>query len=484
MPRSGLTIVTVVAWVAMCGLAQSAWADDSAARVSSVKYQTFIYPRPDARGRVLGIMRVGFSVALKDERLVAGQNCPGGFFAIEPRGYVCRDRTVTLEQDTPFLRNNAITMPRAGDHPYDYALSSGAPMYARLPTRAEARRAEGRYGAAGVHVPLAAMSRNHERLATVEPIAPEHPVPGFLALGLTAKEEPPLSLLVRTIPHGSMLSYARAFEADGRTWLLAADLTVVPADRVRRFVRSASPGVLLGGDVTLPLGWFRGSPKPAYRMRDDATFERSGDEWAPSSYVALSGTRAVSGARSFHETRELRGGVALWLDASDASIVDRAAARPFGVAEGETWIAVSISRGTLVAYDDLVPVFSTLVSPGKGGISRAGGDNVRDATTPLGRYRITFKDRANTMSSDTRADRNFIADVPFTQYFAAPFALHGAYWHDRLGEAVSAGCVNAALGDARWLFEWSEPKLPEGWHGVAGAGAPENGAATWVVITR
>jgi len=30
----------------------------------------------------------------------------------------------------------------------------------------------------------------------------------------------------------------------------------------------------------------------------------------------------------------------------------------------------------------------------------------------------------------------------------------------------SHGCVNLSPEDARTLFSWTEPKLPDGWHGV------------------
>ena len=48
---------------------------------------------------------------------------------------------------------------------------------------------------------------------------------------------------------------------------------------------------------------------------------------------------------------------------------------------------------------------------------------------------------------------------------AAP-ALHAAYWHDRFGEPKSGGCVNLSVRDAKWLFSWTEPQVPDGWHSV------------------
>ncbi len=476
---------------ALVAVAPATAAHADVPRVTSVQYQTFIWPRPDARGRFLGTLRVGHSVALRERDIVAGQGCPGGFYAIEPRGFVCQDRTVTASESTPFLQNNAITLPRAGAFPYEFALSNGAPMYARVPTAGESARLEARYGHVDRPPRLAATLASHEHLATSLPIAPDMPVPGFVARGMTAREVRPLQLFVRTLPHGSMLSYAGAFEAEGRTWLLSTDLTIVPADRVRRFQRSQFRGVTLGSGVELPLAWFRGAARPAYRRECDGTLTAHGESFQPRTFVALTGARAKDEGRVLLETKArlpATGGScerALWIDERDASVAEAVKARPFGVAAGEKWLAVSISRGILIAYEDLEPVFTTLVSPGRGGIPRRGGNNVSDATTPLGRYRITYKDRASTMASVLGEERSsFISDVPFTQYFSAPFALHATYWHELLGEPVSAGCVNASPLDASWLFEWTDPPVPAGWHGATGAGAPENGGATAVVVTR
>ena len=59
-----------------------------------------------------------------------------------------------------------------------------------------------------------------------------------------------------------------------------------------------------------------------------------------------------------------------------------------------------------------------------------------------------------------------LRDVPWIQYFAAGYALHGAYWHDVFGIARSHGCINLAPVDARYVFMWSDPPVPKGWHGI------------------
>jgi hypothetical protein len=450
-------------------------------RLASRVRVTRVWPKPDTSGVFIGTLRVGRSVALHGAGLVGGRGCGGGFYAIEPRGYVCADGTVALEPDDRARALADAVAPAAGAFPYRYAISNG------VPTNAEQARFERGYGPASRVVRLPKTLAAHEELATTEPIAPIDPMPPFFGESEPFGETR-FGLVRQTIPVGSMLSFTRAFEAEGRTWLLSADETLVPADRVRAFRPSAFHGVRLGGDVELPIAWMRARSRPQQRRLASGAFEPTGGAWPARAFVRLTGAAAESGGARYVETRERdpKGDGALWVAAGDATVVEARTRVPAGVRPGQKWLLVSIGRGTLVAYEELRPVYATLISPGRGGQPRKGHDPVEDATTPTGVFYVTFKDRATTMSPDTGDDRTFwIADVPHTQYFDPPFALHAAYWHDRFGEPTSAGCVNLSPLDAEALFDWSDPKLPEGWQGVTGSSAVrENGETTAVVIVR
>jgi hypothetical protein len=456
------------------GATKDAGAQTKAGWLRSVRYKTWIWPHRKKGGRFLGYMRVGQRVRLRQKTRLPGENCRGGFWAIEPRGYVCHDRTVSRSHASRFMRANALTMPSDGAFPYNYALSNGSPMYSRLPTRAEEKRHAWRYGKAGTFRRLSMFQRGHEHLARVRPIEPNGALPFFLRGGAGAYGRPE-ALIRRDIPHGAMLAYTRSFEHNGRTFLLSTDLTVVPANRVRPFERSRFSGVQLGGPVRLPMGFVKAAAKLRKR-RPDGSFQETNSVMPARAPVQLSGENRDG-------MWQLTSGQ--WLAKKDLHLVQLRKRRPFGVRPGEKWIIVRIGERTLVAYDDLKPVFVTLVSPGIGGIPRKGGDLVKDSTTPLGSYRITFKDRAATMASQKRSKHStWIADVPFTLYFRPPFAIHAAYWHDRFGDLMSAGCINASPLDAKWLFDWSDPQVPSGWQGATGAGAVENGGSTFVVVTR
>jgi len=301
-----------------------------------------------------------------------------------------------------------------------------------------------------------------------------------------------MGLIRQTIPLGSMVSYTKVFVAEGRTWLLSVDQTLVSADRMRPFRPSTFHGTKLDGDVKLPLAWMRKTDKAKFKKATSTgtstgSLIDAGAVWPVRAWVGLTGQKLESGGKVYLETVESDGaGGHHYIAEADATLAEAKEKMPFGVEEGKKWIHVSISKGTLVAYKGLTPIYATLISPGKGGLPVKGKSSLEAATTPLGTYNITFKDRAATMSPETGENRSFwIQDVPWTQYFNAPFAIHAAFWHERFGEPTSAGCVNVSPVDAEWLFGWSDPPVPPDWQGATGAGATSaNGPTTAVVVQR
>ena len=453
--------------------------------VYSVGQTTWIRSKPEIKeGPYLGYIRTGYPVPLRSEDLVQGEGCPRGYYQVAPRGYVCSDRTVTESPRATFLAAALATRPSDATLPYGYGLSNGSPMYNRIPTEAEQERYERWLGERGTFKSLPKTLRSHEEMAEARSIEKTHPVPEFLMDGGSPKRAP-YDLVEQTIPLGAMLSYSRVFESGGRTFLLSTDHTIVPADRVRPFKMSTFRGTALGKDAAqLPLAWMRSTAKPKH-VRTAEAFEATGDTWAVRTFVGLTGKSVSLGKKTFLETHEMKDGANLFIDAADATVAEAETKLASGVEEGQKWFMIRLSKGTLVAYEGMTPTYATLISPGKGGIPTKGNDPVEHSTTPLGSYSITFKDRYATMSPETGKNRSFwIQDVPHTMYFDAPFAMHAAFWHERFGEYVSAGCVNLSPLDAERLFEWTDPPLPKDWQGVTGPGASDNGPTTIVVIRR
>ncbi|MGE0328844.1 MAG: L,D-transpeptidase, partial [Polyangiaceae bacterium] len=448
-------------------------------RVYSVRYISWIWIPRDAekpRGKwvKLGFIRTGYGVPLREPGLAPPRDlCRQGYYAIEPRGYVCADGTTTRDPEHPVVQ----AMHEAGVDlleqnpeavfPYHYAFSIGAPMYERLPTDEQHRLVMMRFRERPLK--LGDWAKGFEDLTTREPIQANGPAPRFI----TERGKSPLAgdnLVRKNLPHGSMVSYSRAFTANGRVWLVTPDLTLVPADRVRPYTPSDFRGVELGR-LKLPLAWARKQPREIYRVEDDA-LAVTGEQLAPGAPIELSGEERKFRGDRYVATRDGR-----WLR-HDHVRVAREVKPPSAIRGDRTWIYLSLTEYTLVAYRGATPVYATLHAPGRGGTHRGKG-SVKNYTTPLGAFPLNWKERWGTMSPDPGAPTSFwISDVMWTQYFKQPYALHGAYWHESFGERMSAGCPNLAPRDARWLFDFSEPKLPPGWQGIS----PEPGAESTLIV--
>lgn len=126
--------------------------------------------------------------------------------------------------------------------------------------------------------------------------------------------------------------------------------------------------------------------------------------------------------------------------------------RPSEIPKKAKWLRIDLAEQTLVAYEGDTPVFATLVSAGR-----------EPHHTQKGVFRIYAKTIHSTMRGTGWAD--YVAEeVPWVMHFFEGQALHGAYWHDQFGIEKSHGCINLSPADAKWIFEWMPPALPEGWH--------------------
>jgi lipoprotein-anchoring transpeptidase ErfK/SrfK len=159
---------------------------------------------------------------------------------------------------------------------------------------------------------------------------------------------------------------------------------------------------------------------------------------------------------------EIEGGE--WMKAKDLSFprVSAPPAEVGGDAAIERWIDVDLAQQALVAYEGAKPVFSTLVSTGKGPVGS-------DFETRKGVHRIwakLFTTKMDNLDKDDVDTHYAIEDVPWVQFFDKSIALHGAFWHRDFGRVHSHGCVNLTPLDARWLFAFTGPHLPTGWTAV------------------
>ena len=133
--------------------------------------------------------------------------------------------------------------------------------------------------------------------------------------------------------------------------------------------------------------------------------------------------------------------------------IARKRARPAPIPEGAHWVVVDLDQQTLTAYEGDQLVFATLISTGKPTFE-----------TTQGLFQVWYKTRHTSMTG--RREPYHVEEVPDVLYFRGPDGLHGTFWHERFGHTASHGCVNLSPEDARWLFQWAPPQIPDGWHGV------------------
>jgi lipoprotein-anchoring transpeptidase ErfK/SrfK len=474
-------------------------------------FLVWIYKSPERDPAPIGYLRAGQSAALRSheghpKHRPVKKSCGKGWFAVEPAGFVCLDRTASLTP-TRYSESMSTLAPAEADYLFHYALSMGTPSYRRLPTSAEATRRERIYGRPRIRA-LGAHERGHEQLAGAQaPTAA--PTPSFLTEEGSVSRADEQRLIRRQVPLGSMLAFTQSFDHEGRLFLQSADGTLVPADRMRVFHRSNFAGEILGEKSKLPLAWAKRdlslfsldetclAELPAQdaergRLAEPAVLEprclsklkRRVEQRAP---LFLSGRAVRISGTEFAELREKN----FWIPVSSLFLAEQrpppknveTGALTSPNPEAQKWIHFRIGRGTLVAYEGMEPVFATLASPGIGGVPGANVDPLSTRTTPVGQFRIHFKHVSDDMSPEQGEHRKFwIADVPYAQYFKQPFAIHVAYWHESFGEPMSGGCINVSPKDGKRLFDFTEPHLPKGWYGVGTS--KEFGLGTWVLIER
>ena len=447
----------------------------------------WIRPSPGGSSAWIGYLGMGGSVALKGGSVEAARVAGAGrvdctWYAVEPQGYVCAGKDATIDAADPAV----VALRRAGPDvgspwPYHYGESIGAPRYPRVPTEAEQRRAEIDLES---HLDRVRRAREAgpEQVATVSKV--------LVGVDLEPAGKSAVDLFdagynVREgrewIASGSTLAWTSAFDAGGRTWLVAWDHAIVPKDRIRPYPRSGFHGVELGADAKLPLAFFRKSARPKYRRGDGGAMTRTEGEWPAQGWVGLTGEEIVDGGATYFATTE----PGVFAAAADATVVRAAKRVPLlkrdAGPDRRKWLDISILGGWLVAYEGETPVFATLVSPGRGGLPAPGKDPLETASTPLGTFRVDGKFVTATMVSSTN-DQLVHSEVQYVLNFHGPHALHGAYWHDAWGEPKSGGCVNLAPLDAQRIFQWTDPPMPAGWHGMKSV--KELGPATTVVVHR
>jgi hypothetical protein len=413
-----------------------------------------VYSRPDMTGEKLGYLRIGTRMMTTEK--VEHESCKAGFYGLPAGGYACASKGLVVDADKAPPMKYPPPVPRLDQgHPYEYGFVRrwNSPMWWRIPTDQEISAMDSQRAV-----------RESERLATKEPptdapIPAETPADGAPPAELP-KPDPvlvdvklPLSPNTPWLERGFFLSLGEKVVERGLTFYRTARGAYVSAADISRYEAKDWVGVALDEQgITYPFGYVKKDTKLLQLTADDK----------------LKATKSVERRTFLDLTEETEIGGRAYMITADGLLVRKdhlmipdLQALPKGLDPWERWIDVSVSQQMLVAYEGTRPVYVTLVSSGRKGTKEDPYE------TPRGRWRIYSKHVSTTMDGSSATDGNYsIQDVPWTMFFFGSYALHGAFWHRSFGTVRSHGCVNLGPSDARWLFHWTTPFLPEGWHGV------------------
>jgi hypothetical protein len=361
-------------------------------------------------------------------------------------------------------------------------------------------------------------------------------VPNVSAFGV-----PDYAVFADRVRRHTGLSFVGSFAARDqdveRRFGITVDLRLIPTSKVKPDTGSAFHGVEIPETLKLPFAWVNVSGAQLYELVRGQDEVRPVGEAPRRSLVLLSGNARIKQGKRFYQSAA---DPTRWLLGSELSIVHAPEAWPEPAEKGQKWVDISVMQQTLVLYEGKTPRYATMISSGRDRL----GDPKKDLATPLGDFRIQSKHIAAAMDSeenssvsggqkvgrplaldpeaeetvarlkkakeqgtklsteDARRLANIekgrhpeygvttrrgssafeLRDVPWIQYFSAGFALHGAYWHDVFGIPRSHGCVNLAPIDARLVFLWTDPPVPEGWHGLNTHA--DTGEGTWVHVRK
>ncbi|MES1176535.1 MAG: L,D-transpeptidase [Myxococcales bacterium] len=436
-------------------------------RVFAKALRAWVFATPSAAAAKLGYLRAG-AWSRSTSKAAGFDGCPGGWFHIEPEGFVCAGPTATTDPNDPAVVATLGTLPDVSRRlPYIYGtVRKPGPVYARVPSVAELGQAEpdlgermsawlaadGEIGAR--YAPQVWLGGGKAGLDAEQAWAAHSsdPLPKFLELAAKSNSGPAVAERMKPKVGYSLLE---TFLSNGRRYGVTSDLTLVPIDRLRPIQGSSFHGVEVGKDVALPFAFVR-SPDAKY-WEYDKRAKRFREAEAAEYRAAVH----LTGKQQFfhgHLHFEVDGGK--WISDRDASRIDPAKRMPAWGKNGEKWLDINVTKQTLVAYEGTRPVYATLVSSGEAGLD----DPEHSTATKRGIFRIHTKHLSTTMASDEVGEEFELRDVPYVQYFEDGYALHGAYWHDRFGVPKSHGCINLAPEDARRLFFFTEPEVPPGWH--------------------
>lgn len=455
-----------------------------------------VYQKPDIEATKVGFLRYGQRKRVTKK--LGSEGCAKGWYQLEGGGFACASKGLVVEASAPFMKYEPPPPRLDQPFPYDWAYVRkwNTPMWWRVPTaeelviakekRAELEALRNGEPPPGEDQPAPPKPKpdtdgDGAALPTLDdgPDAPPKPAGGDaggeaeevspapepepvgdegadVSPDAPPEEEPvklPLNPQHPWLEKGYFISLAGTERDAGRSYWRTARGAFVPQSETFKYEAKDFQGVELTEEVSLPVGWVDVKEAKVYELGDDDKLKVV-DKAERRTFFDFE-EEVEHGGKTYMRTKEGR------LVRKDQVEQPALQALPKGLQPWDRWIDVSLSKQLLVAYEGTRPVYVTRVSTGKKGTDE------EPFETPTGRWRIYSKQVTSNMDGATATDGNYaIQDVPWVMYFEGSYALHGAFWHRSFGRVRSHGCVNLGPSDARWLFNWTTPFLPAGWHGV------------------
>ena len=488
------------------------------------------WPKEDKKtGEKTGSVRLGYIRQGQRVPVIAEAhpkaNCKEGWYELVQGGFVC-GKYASLDANHPRVKlaPHAPDMVSSLPYQYGYNVANGTPLYRQIPSREErvqiepwlapkakrSRRSAEGDTASSDEMDAGSVANGNAALTLARSTQPvtsgsdplgvadalDAGVPWYLREYDGGKPQVTLDDLrgegpvSRRMVKGFFLALDKDFGASGSRWWKTTAGLLAPYERVMVYKQAsdfhgvwmdenASGAVVAQAMVDGGAAAAQTSPKKEiadlakpgskaqvaiivmykskkYIVSTSKKAVTTGDPISRHSVLRLTGESVTINGATYDETDD-----GWWMKASEGVKTNPGAA-PKDLKDGEKWVDVNVKTQTLVAYEGDKPVFATAVSTGL-----VDSDKEKDHHTPPGTFRIREKHIAATMDGDVASDGPYsIEDVPWIMYFNGSYALHGAFWHNQFGRTKSHGCVNLAPQDAKALFAWTEPHLPEGWHGV------------------
>lgn len=448
--------------------------------------RTPVMDGPSFGARILGELRLGATV-VRSATALSHAGCVGGWYAVRPRGFVCAGPLATLDVGAASWLPKGPDLSRPLPYRYGRARVDNVPLYDRVPSAEEQAAAEPDltkylsrldlekevYGPSANDVPLdprgvptgppllsptsdgvdASTRRSGASFFSfpAEQIAPVFPAFARQSAGPQTEGGPRLrkSSGVAITTTGSVEGNGRA-----RRFGLTPDGMIVPVDRLKPALGSTWHGTDLGKSG-LPVAFVHKSGVHTWTLKKGDA-DKNDDELERRAPVPLTGKfRTVDGIR-FEEAEE-----GFWVRAQDLTVVVRRSKFPEFAKGSQKWLDVSLANQTLTAYEGRKPVYATLISSGREVL----GDPAQAAATPRGTFRVVSKHVSLAIDPREVNQAFDVAEAPWALALEGGFAITGSYWNE-VGEAQGFHNITLSPIDARRIWTWADPQLPEGWHGA------------------